>query len=150
MRMYKIYTAGKMSGLAYKEQVKWRYELEQEVMRYLVTREASVRVKFIHPPQYYSYEGVHHKSEREVKEWELAQVEQSDIVVIDLGGANSSTGTHFEIARAEAANRFGGKHISVLGLGNTEGLHPWIELSLMRVEEDAKQLAKYIVDYLLV
>ena len=51
MRTYKIYTAGKMGGLSYEEQMGWRLELEVELRAKYDYGGRNAR--FIHPPCYY-------------------------------------------------------------------------------------------------
>jgi len=141
----KIYTAGKMSGLSYTEQTAWRIDFEEALLS-----KASCKVTIVNPPMYYNYLSQNHNSEAEVKEWDLNQVRDSDIVVVNLQGIESSIGTHFELGFINAINSFGGKHIYVVGIGNPKKLHPWIDLSMFRCEPDVESAADYIANYLLV
>lgn len=146
MKTYKIYTAGKMFGLSFEEQMGWRKNIEQ-----LIRQRTDVPLRFVHPPLYFRYDKREHKSEREVKQWELSQVRDSDIVIVNLNGVNDSTGTHYELSMADAVNSFGNKHIYIIGIGKSDTqVHPWIELSLLRSEEEYEKAADYIADYLLV
>lgn len=149
---FRIYTAGKMSGTSLQKQTEWRFEIERHI------REAAERygrssdnsLVFIHPPLYYNYELKKHRTEREVKDWEVNQIRKSDIMIVNLDGINHSVGAHFELSVADSVNAFGGKHIYVIGVGKSEEpLHPWIQLSLHREEEDFEKAAEYIADYLL-
>lgn len=146
MKTYKIYTAGKMFGLSFEEQMKWRWRIEQ-----LIKNRTDTPLQFIHPPLYFRYDSQEHKSENEVKQWELNHVRESDIVIVNLNGVNDSTGTHYELSTVDAMNSFGNRHIHAIGIGksNTK-IHPWIELSLLRSEEDYEKAADYIVNYLLI
>ena len=141
----KIYTAGKMSGLSYGEQMNWRSEFEKALLS-----KASVPVTVVNPPAYYNYLADNHNSEAEVKEWDLNQVRDSGIVVVNLNDIESSIGTHFELGFINAINSFGNKHIYVVGIGSAEKLHPWISLSLFRCEPDVESAADYIANYLLI
>lgn len=140
----KIYTAGKMSGLSFEEQMQWRAELEYKLRK--ITDEP---VTFIHPPSYYNYENKFHNTESEIKEWELNKIRECDIVVVNLDGIADSIGTHIELGFINGVNMLGGKHIYVVGIGKAENLHPWIELSMLRVEPDIDSACWYINDYLL-
>lgn len=141
----KIYTAGKMSGLSFAEQTDWRTSFEKVLLS-----KASRPVCVVIPPMYYNYLSHNHNSEAEVKEWDLNQIRESNIVVVNLQGIESSIGTHFELGFINAINSFGGKHIYVVGIGDPEKLHPWIGLSLFRCEPDVESAADYIANYLLV
>lgn len=149
---YKIYTAGKMAGLSPYDQMEWRKEIELSVRHaadnYGIPQS---EICFIHPPKFYQYGETYFQSEREVKDWDLNQVRNSDIVIVNLDTVETSTGTHYELAMVDAMNSFGNKHIFVIGIGNEgKSIHPWIEETLHRRESDYDDAADYIVNYLLV
>ncbi len=146
MKHIKIYTTGKMKGTTLTNQVEWRLKFERELRELSMGRTDLI---FIHPPFYYNYDNPSHRNEREVKDWELAQVADSDIVVVNLDGINDSVGSHFEIAAAEAVNRMTSKNIYIIGIGTEDNLHPWIAESLLRREDDIKSAATYINAFLL-
>lgn len=145
MKEFKIYTCGKMSGIPYEKQMEWRYKIQE-----LVESKTNRKVIFIHPPLFYGYHEVMHKSEREVKEWELNQICSCDIVIVNLDGINESIGSHFEMGAICGANIVGNKHITVIGVGKSETeVHPWIETDFLRYEEHLEDAADYIATYLL-
>lgn len=152
MKQFKIYTAGKMAGLDAYDQMEWRTRIARSIMNAM--NEVGLphsSVKFIHPPMYYQYNESFHKSEKEVKDWDLSQVRNSDVVIVNLDDVESSIGTHYELGIVDAVNSFGGKHIFVIGIGGEgKDLHPWIEETLHRREPDYQDAADYIVNYLLV
>lgn len=141
----KIYTAGKMSGIPFEDQMRWRRDFEYGLKKY-----TDEPITFLHPPLYYNYDHINHKTESEIKEWELNQIRECDIVVVNLKDVNSTVGTHFELGFINAINMFGNKHIYVIGIGEVEGLHPWIELSLFRQEPDIDSACQFIIEYLLI
>ena len=141
----KLYTAGKMSGIPFEDQMKWRSEFE-----YTLRKFTDEPLSFIHPPMYYNYEHLNHKTEAEIKEWELNKIRECDIVVVDLNDINTTVGTHIELGFINAVNMLGGKHIYVVGIGDTKDIHPWIDLSLLRCEPDIESACRYITEYLLV
>lgn len=145
MKTFKIYTAGKMSGLTYEDQMAWRNRLEDAIRN-----RTNADVCFIHPPLFYSYEVKLHKSEREIFEWELSQIKSCDIVVFDLSTIHDSIGTLMELSFAKAANDSGYKNINIVGFGKLNTNHPWIPLCLLRQEESIENLADYISAYLLI
>lgn len=146
----KIYTAGKMHGLTLDEQMDWRNEVEGAVREAFETFWAPRKYFFVHPPLFYSYETTEQQSEKEIKDWELAQLRDCDIVVVNLDGLQSSVGTLYELATVDAVNSSGGKHIFVIGIGGDDiQLHPWVADTLHRREKTCEDAAKYIVQYLL-
>lgn len=147
MKEIKIYTCGKMSGISFDEQMSWRRFLQSEVeKRY----DGMNRITFIHPPLFYNYENKLHKSEREILDWEMKQVHDCDIVVVDLHDIETTVGSHMELGEIQGINRFGDKYIFIIGIGSEHGLHPWIKESCHRIEFDCYDAAKYIVEYLLI
>lgn len=145
MREFKIYTAGKMGGLSFEEQMKWRKNLET-----MVKIRTNTKVHFVHPPEFYQPGTNSCKTENEARIWDLSQVKDSDIVVFNLSNISTSIGTIVELGVVEAMNQFGYKHIHAIGIGVPDTDHPWIMPSLLRHEEDIEAAADYIVDYLLV
>lgn len=142
---FKIYTAGKMSGTSLDKQMSWRYELEHKLKNYADGKQ----IKFIHPPLFYNYETDNHRTEREIKEWELNHLADCDIVVVNLEGIESSIGTHMELGFVDAINSNCAKHIYVVGIGDESALHPWLKLSLFRCAEDINDACQFILEYLL-
>lgn len=141
MKTYKIYTAGKMGGLDYKSQMEWRLRLEDRI-KFLSDK----KVIFIHPPKFYDYD---YPNQEEAKRWEINQLLTSDIVVINLDNISSSIGTIMELAMVYALNNYGGKHISIIGIGNPNTDHPWILSSIDNTFENSDFAADYINEYLL-
>lgn len=144
-KVYKIYTAGKMGGLTYEQQMEWRFKIES-----LIRAATDKSVTFVHPPEFYRYDKSWHKSEIEAKMWDISQIKDSDIVIVDLSTIDSSIGTHIELGVIEGMNEFGYKHIHVIGVGKPNTDHPWIELSLLRQEDTLEAAAEYIANYLLI
>lgn len=144
MKEYTIYTCGKMNGLSLEEQMSWRIRLERAIRD--VAPEGA-ELDFIHPPFFFNYEYDSHKTQREIKQWEISVVKnKTDILVVNLEGINDSVGSHFEIAAADSVqNRF----LPIIGIGDPNSVHPWILDSLLRIEEDFNSAADYISTYLL-
>lgn len=147
MKEYKIYTCGKMSGTTFEKQMKWRKNLEELVNE---KYDGNDRIKFIHPPLFFNYEHMQHKTEREILDWEMKQLHDCDVVVVDFDGIDSTIGTHMEIGAVQGINRFGDKYIYVVGVGEEKKLHPWIKESCMRIENNLDDLAQYIAEYLVI
>ena len=147
MKEIKIYTCGKMSGTSFEKQMEWRKNLETLVREKYDGNDA---IKFIHPPLYFNYEHTQHKTEREILDWEMKQLHDSDIVVVDFDGIDTTTGSHMELGAVQGINRFGDKYIYVVGVGKEEDLHPWIKETCIRIEDTFPDIAQYIVEYLLI
>lgn len=146
---FKIYTVGKMKGISIKEQNAWRMEIEEAIKYH--TDMLDIPVQFVHPSWFYEYDRAFHKTEREVYEWELNQLADSDIVIVNLDGIEDSVGSHMELGFIEALNQYSQRHIYVIAIGKMpEDLHPWLKEVVFRHETNIEDAAEYIVDYLLV
>ena len=142
----KIYEAGKMSGLTYDEMNNWRREL-----KYKLEDEAwnkSYVIDVINPVYFYNFESVKYQNDTEVKDYDLAHVLSSDIIVVNLEGLDTSDGSKIEIHDAYYNNK-----IPVVAFGDKklfEELHPWIKTSITRVEKDMDEVVNYIKDFYMV
>ena len=147
MKEYKIYTCGKMGGLSFEKQMQWRKSIETLIKdKY----DGSNVIKFIHPPLYFNYEQKNHKSEREILDWEMMQLYESDIVIVNLDGIDSTVGSHMELGAVQGINRFGNKYIYVVGVGDNYNYHPWIRETCNRIESNLSDVAEYIAEYLII
>lgn len=141
-KTYKIFTSGKMGDLNYEKQMKWRSELENAIRT-----QTDKKVMFIHPPDFFDYDFPDQKT---AKEWEINQIIDSDIVVIDFSSIKDSIGTHIELGVIHAVNRISNKHIATIGIGRPDTEHPWIQSSVFYQVVDVKEAADFICKYLLI
>lgn len=140
MEKIRIYLAGGMTGFTLEEQLKWRIRFKNAVTVQFKPLKQPI---FFIPPQYYSPSTNAHKSEKEVMEFELAQLRKSDVVVVNFN-APQSIGTAMELMVAKE-NR-----IPVIGLNeHNYKLHPWIEECCTRICDNFEELVIHIVDYYL-
>lgn len=120
----------------------WRNRFEA-----ILRSKCDKNVIFIHPPMFYQYGD--ELNEKEAREWEISQLKDSDIVVVDLSTISDSIGTHIELGIIEAMNEFGYKHIHVVGVGKPNVNHPWIQMGMLRQEDTIEDAVDYITTYLL-
>lgn len=142
MKTYKIYTAGKMGGLTYSQQMKWRKDFENTLRS-----RSDEDLIFVHPPMFYQYG--EETDEREAREWDINQLKDSDIVVVNLSNIADSIGTHIELGIVEAMNEFGYKHIHLIGVGEPNTSHSWIQMGMLKTVKTVEEAADYISTYLL-
>lgn len=147
MKEFKLYTCGKMSGISYEKQMKWRNDIEMLIRS---AYDGNAKLTFIHPPLFFNYDNIYHKTEREILEWEMKQLHDSDIVIVDFDGIESTTGSHMELGAVQGINRFGDRYIYVVGIGDENNIHPWIRETCIRIEKNYSDAANYIKEYLLI
>lgn len=140
IKTYKIFTAGKMGGLDFKTQMEWREKIQNMIMS-----ATNKNIIFVHPPLFYQYKD----DDIEAREWEMSQLQDSDIVIVDLSTIADSIGTHIELGIIEAINQTSNKHIYTVGVGKPNIQHPWISLGIFHREDTLEDAADYISQYLI-
>ena len=143
MKNFQIYLAGGMAKFGkenFKECNNWRVlcknVLENCDSRFLVS--------VINPNDYFNFnEPVRYLSEREVMEFDLNKVRNSDMVIINFNDMYS-LGSMAELAISYE------KRIPVIGL-NVDGqkLHPWQTEMCNRIFIDVGEMIDYIEDFYL-
>lgn len=153
----KIYLAGCESWyvnncISNKYYIKWRKDVEDWFEEY--TDNATV----INPSKYYDYGESYHKSEAEVRRFDLHKVRNCDVVLVNLDHIKDSVGTMNEIFCAYEHN------IPIIGFyefgdGDTTWAddrylaEPWIVDTCHRIEDDETTAMRdslvYIRDYYL-
>ena len=142
MNNFQIYLAGKMSGISYEEMFYWRDKIKKSLQKCGEINDYPLRI--INPVEYYNFEHPRHKSEREVMEYDLLRVRNSNLVIVNVHGLNTSIGTSIELHEANC------RHIPIIAYdpeNEYEFLHPWLQCFVSRVENNIDSLNEYITDF---
>lgn len=142
MKELTIYEAGKMSGLDLQQMLTWRIELTKELED--IAEMVGVKVNAVNPVNYFNFVQKRHQTESEIMKFDLSKVKQSDIVIVNMDGLNTSVGTCIELYEAYK------REIPVLAFGNNElyeSLHPWIQCCITRHDETYKETVNYIKEF---
>lgn len=137
-----IYLAGAMTGLTYSEMTNWRNLLKTELNKY--SDMTNCRIQVISPCDYFNFEEQRYQSDKEVKRFDLALVENSDVVIVNTKGLNASVGSIIEIDRAEEN---GIPIIAYDENGDYKTIHPWLKDSITRVDSCVMDICEYIKDF---
>ncbi len=143
MDKMKIYLAGKMGGLSFREMNDWRDDAFQKLLKQ--SEMYSAKLDVINPVLYYNFEEKRHQTEIEVEEFDLAHVISSDIIIVNLDGLSNSVGTIIELHDAYYHHK-----IPVIAFGDKElynNLHPWVKNDITRVENNIDDVVAYIRDF---
>lgn len=135
-----------MSGLSFDEMNNWRQELKVQLQ--LSAEISGYQIQVINPVDFYNFEEKKYQSEDEVREYDIAHVISSDIIIVNLDGLSSSDGTKIELHDAKYHN-----HIPVIAFGNRElydGLHPWVKANITRVENNMENVIRYIQEFYMI
>ena len=140
METVKIYLSGAMGSLSYEEQSKWR---KQTMDAITFNYDCKKKPVFFNPVDYFNFEEVRYKSQREVMKFELNALRHSDLVIVNFNDP-SSLGTCAEISIAYDMK------IPIVGI-NKDGkeLHPWLECFCDRMCDSIKEAVEYVVDFYL-
>lgn len=140
MEIVRIYLAGAMGSLSIEEQKKWRKQI-MDAIKY--NYDCSKNPVFFDPTQYYGFEETRHLTEREVLEFDLNALRNSDLVIVNFNDP-SSLGTCSELAIAYE-NR-----IPIVGINkDNKELHPWQQEFTTRMCEDIRSAVGYVVEFFL-
>lgn len=141
MESVKIYLSGGMGSLSFDEQNKWRKQVINAIK--YGEYDCAKNPIFFNPVDYYNFEEVRYKSEREVMEFDLNALRNSDLVIVNFNDPKS-IGTCAELAIAKEL------HIPIIGInkGNQE-LHPWLIEFVTRMCEDIREAVEHVVSFYL-
>lgn len=140
METVKIYLSGAMGSLSFEEQSRWRQKVI-DAIRY--NYDCEKKPIFFNPVNYYNFEEVRHRSEREVMEFDLNALRSSDLIVVNFNDPKS-IGTAMELMLAKERN------IPVIGFGvNEQTIHPWLLECCTRVCDSLKEVVEHMVEFYL-
>lgn len=135
MSKIKIYLAGGMGNLPFEESERWRKKITGMFAEY------TSKIQCINPNNYFNFLIKTHESEREVREFDLHKVRNSDLVIVNFND-EKSIGTAQELAVAYEYR------IPVIGLNeDSKDLHPWLTECCNRVFHNYDELTSYIMDH---
>ena len=129
-----------MENLSFEEQSKWRQKVMDAIK---FNYDCEKKPIFFNPVNYFNFEEVKYKSEREVMEFDLNGLRNSDIVLVNFNDP-SSLGTCAELAIAYEMK------IPIVGI-NKDGqeLHPWLKCFCNRICGSLKEAVEYVWEFYL-
>ena len=140
MERVKIYLSGAMGSVSFEEQSKWRQNIIDAIT---FNYECEKKPVFFNPVNYYNFKEVRYRSEKEVMEFDLNALRNSDLVIVNFNDPKS-IGTAMELMLAKEL------HIPILGMNkDKKELHPWLECCCNRMCDDMRELVSHVVDFYL-
>ena len=141
METVKIYLSGGMGSLSFEEQSKWRNKIINAIK--YGDYDYEKKPIFFNPVNYYNFEEKRQHSEREVMEFDLNALRNSDLVLVNYNDP-TSLGTCAELAIEYE------KKIPIVGIYNDcQELHPWLVEFTSRMCFSLKEAVEYIVEFYL-
>lgn len=140
METVKIYLSGAMSGLSFEEMSKWRNRI-MDAIRY-GDYHLEKKPIFFNPTQYYSFDANNYNSEKEIMEFDLYNLRNSDLVIVNFdNGGLKSIGTAMELMLAKEL------HIPVVAFGGGENIHPWVSECCTRICNNMKEAVEHTIEF---
>lgn len=140
METVKIYLSGAMGSLSYEEQSKWRKQIINAIT---YNYDCEKKPIFFNPVDYYNFEEVRYKTQREIMNFDLNGLRNSNLVIVNFNDP-SSLGTCAELAIAYDMK------IPIIGINkDKKELHPWLECFCDRMCESIKEAVEYVVEFYL-
>lgn len=140
METCRIYLSGGMGSLSMEEQSKWRKQIIDEIE---INCHYEKKPIFFNPVNYYNFEEKRHKSEKEIVEFDLNAIRNSDLIIVNFNDPKS-IGTCAELAIAYD------RHIPIIGINkNGAELHPWLTEFTTRMCDSIREAVEHIVDFYL-
>lgn len=137
-----------MTNLSYEEQNKYRVKIKQK----LESHEGAVKASVCNPVDYFTFEEVRHQSQKEIMEFDLNKVRNSDLLIVNFNDPRS-LGTMAELAIAYE------HRIPIIGLNEQYSLnglemvfselHPWQQEMSSRIFNDIDELIEYVINFYL-
>ena len=141
MESVRIYLSGGMGSLSFEEQSKWRQQIINAVK--YGDYDCSKKAHFFNPVSYYNFQEKRHKSEREVMEFDLYNLRNSDLVIVNFNKP-SSIGTAMELMLAKELK------IPIVGWNSSgETLHTWLEECVTRMCDNIREVVEHTVEFYL-
>lgn len=141
MEVLRIYLAGGMGNLSYKEQTEWRIKFQNAIKKN--SYDTDKKVEIFSPPNYYNFEETRYRTEREVMSFDLYNLRKSDLVVVNFNDCHS-IGTAMELMCSKE-NR-----ILVIGLNEKKvKLHPWLECCCLRMCNSMEEVVDFVTEFFL-
>lgn len=137
-----IYLAGKMSGLSDSEMRQWRNLLKSELEKY--SNMANYKTNVVSPCDYFNFNEQRYQNEQEIMKFDLSLVKNSDIVIVNTNGLNSSIGSIIEVYEAWKND------IPVIAYdenGDYKTIHSWLKCCITRADSCVIDICEYIKDF---
>ena len=135
-----VYLSGGMGNLNFEEQSKWRQQIQNAIK---FNYECKKKPIFFNPVNYYNFEEVRYKSEKEIIEFDLNALRKSDLVIVNFNDPKS-IGTAMELILAKEM------HIPVIGWNSSgQELHPWLIECVTRMCDDLRETVEHVVEFYL-
>lgn len=140
MEIVRIYLSGAMGSVSFEEQSKWRQNIIDAIT---YNYDCEKKAIFFNPVNYYNFEEVRYKTQKEVMHFDLNALRNSNLIIVNFNDPES-LGTCAELAIAYD------RQIPIIGINkDSKVLHPWLECFCDRMCESIKEAVEHVVAFYL-
>lgn len=130
-----------MGNLSFEEQSKWRKNISEAIKT--EGTDSEKKASIFNPVNYYNFEINSHKSEKEIMEFDLYNLRNSNLVIVNFND-EKSIGTAMELMLAKEYN------IPVIAFGaGDKQIHPWLTECCTRVCDSMREVVDHIIQFYL-
>lgn len=86
----------------------------------------------------------------ETRLWELNQIQDSDIVIVNLDDIANNISAHCMLASVQMMNKARNKHTFVIGIGNPNTDNIWLLSCIFKQFANIEDAAEYITDKIII
>ena len=130
-----------MGNLSFEEQSKWRKNISEAIKT--EGTDSEKKASIFNPVNYYNFEINSHKCEKEIMEFDLYNLRNSNLVIVNFND-EKSIGTAMELMLAKEYN------IPVIAFGaGDKQIHPWLTECCTRVCDSMREVVDHIIQFYL-
>lgn len=134
-KLYKVFIIGNSINLD-SENVRWRNNIIEKLTEY-----QDNRINFVFTPDYFDKPFTD-----ETRLWELNEMQDSDLVIVDLSNISNNISAHCMLATIQMMNKVRTKHTFVIGIGKIDTNDYWLNSCIFKQFSDLSEAAEYIAD----
>ena len=136
-KSYKVFLIG---NPAYYDYAKWRNNITDKLTEYQENN-----ISFVHTLDYYD-----EPFTEETRVWELNELQDSDLVIVDLYDIANNISAHCMLAAVQMMNKIRLKHTFVIGIGKSNTDNIWLNSCIFKQFTTLDDAVEYITDKILI
>lgn len=86
----------------------------------------------------------------ETRLWELNQIQDSDLVIVDLSNIANNISAHCMLTAIQMMNKVRTKHTFVIGIGESDTNNIWLTSCIFKQFSTLDEAAEYIADKIII
>lgn len=138
-KSYKVFLIGNPAYYDYANSM-WRNNITDKLTEYQENN-----ISFVHTLDYYD-----EPFTEETRVWELNELQDSDLVIVDLYDIANNISAHCMLAAVQMMNKIRLKHTFVIGIGKSNTDNIWLNSCIFKQFTALDDAVEYITDKILI